>query len=75
MKLYNISLYVFGNYVKQPKLFQDLRSDLTESHDGTETAEDVMYKQNLAEGKSKFKTLREVRRGNTLRRIDMFENM
>ena len=52
-----------------------MRSDLTESHDGTETAEDVMYKQNLAEGKSKFKTLREVRRGNTLRRIDMFENM
>ena len=55
---------------------QDLRSDLTESHEsGTETAEDVMYKQNLAEGRSKFKTLREVRRGNTLRRIDLFENM
>ena len=53
-----------------------MRSDLTESHEsGTETAEDVMYKQNLAEGRSKFKTLREVRRGNTLRRIDLFENM
>ena len=57
-------------------LFQDLRSDLSESQEaGTETAEDVMYKQNLADGRSKFKTLREVRRGNTLRRIDMFENM
>ena len=55
---------------------QDLRSDLSESQEaGTETAEDVMYKQNLADGRSKFKTLREVRRGNTLRRIDMFENM
>jgi hypothetical protein len=35
----------------------------------------LLYQKNLSEGRNKFKTLREVRRGNTVRRIDLFENM
>ena len=41
-----------------------------------ETEEDRIYRDNLKlTGRDKYKTLREVRKGNTKRRIDVFENM
>ena len=54
--------------------FQSLRNDLVETQT-QESFEDRQYKENLSQGKSKFKTLRDVRKGNTNRRIDMFESM
>lgn len=57
-------------------VFQDLRVHLAETQlPGTETDEDRMHRENVAQGRDKFKTLREVRKGNTKRRIDTFENM
>ena len=53
---------------------QSLRNDLVATQT-SESMEDKQYKDNLSQGRDKFKTLRDVRRGNTLRRIDMFENM
>ena len=58
----------------RPCVLQSLRNDLVKTQT-SETREDRQYKENLAQGRDKFKTLRDVRRGNTLRRIDMFENM
>ena len=56
--------------------FQSIRDNLTVSAiSGMESAEDRQYRENLAQGRDKFKTLREVRKGNTKRRIDTFENM
>ena len=34
-----------------------------------------LFRENLKSGADKYKTLREVRKGNTKRRIDNFENM
>lgn len=44
--------------------------------EGQETQENKIYRENLrTSGADKYKTLREVRKGNTKRRIDNFENM
>lgn len=40
-----------------------------------ESTEDRLYRENLAKGNDKYKTLRNIRQGNTGRRIDSFENM
>ena len=41
-----------------------------------ETEEDRIYREHMRlTGRDKYKTLREVRKGNTKRRMDMFENM
>jgi len=45
-------------------------------HEDNETDETKVYRENLKiSGADKYKTLREVRKGNTKRRIDNFENM
>lgn len=36
---------------------------------------DKIHRQNLLEGRDKYKTLADIRRGNTTRRVEMFENM
>ena len=36
---------------------------------------DKIHKENVKQGRDKYKTLREVRKGNTKRRVDQFENM
>ena len=38
------------------------------------TTLDRIYKRNINDGNTKYKTLREVRKGNTKRRVDQFEN-
>ena len=40
-----------------------------------ETTMDKIHKENVKQGRDKYKTLREVRKGNTKRRVDQFENM
>ena len=56
---------------------EDLGAELEERKDlEQETEEDRLYRDNLKlTGMDQYKTLREVRKGNTKRRIDVFENM
>ena len=55
----------------------ELGKELEEKkHEENETDETKVYRENLRiSGADKYKTLREVRKGNTKRRIDNFENM
>ena len=56
--------------------FQMLKKDLAGTKDETkETAMDKLHKENVKQGRDKYKTLREIRKGNTKRRVDQFENM
>jgi len=53
-----------------------LKQDLAQSRDETkETAMDRIHRENVRQGRDKYKTLREIRKGNTKRRVDQFENM
>lgn len=53
-----------------------LKQDLAQSRDDTkETVNDKIHRENVRQGRDKYKTLREIRRGNTKRRVDQFENM
>ncbi|XP_030759372.1 moesin/ezrin/radixin homolog 1-like isoform X3 [Sitophilus oryzae] len=53
-----------------------LKIDLAQSRDETkETAMDKIHRENVRQGRDKYKTLREIRKGNTKRRVDQFENM
>jgi radixin len=53
-----------------------LKKDLAGTKDETkETAMDKLHKENVKQGRDKYKTLREIRKGNTKRRVDQFENM
>ncbi|XP_041827757.1 ezrin-like [Melanotaenia boesemani] len=56
------------------KQLEALRSDLVQSRDDNKkTLEDMIHGQNLREGRNKYKTLRQIRLGNTKQRIDEFE--
>lgn len=53
-----------------------LKQDLAQSRDETkETFNDKIHRENVRQGRDKYKTLREIRKGNTKRRVDQFENM
>ncbi|XP_055681021.1 moesin/ezrin/radixin homolog 1 isoform X2 [Lutzomyia longipalpis] len=53
-----------------------LKKDLAQSRDETkETVNDKIHRENVRQGRDKYKTLREIRKGNTKRRVDQFENM
>lgn len=55
---------------------RSLKEDLATTRDDTnETTMDRIHKENVKQGRDKYKTLREVRKGNTKRRVDQFENM
>jgi len=55
---------------------RSLKEDLITSRDDqAETTMDKIHKENVKQGRDKYKTLREVRKGNTKRRVDQFENM
>ncbi len=55
---------------------RSLKEDLAHTRDETgETTMDRIHKENVKQGRDKYKTLREVRKGNTKRRVDQFENM
>ncbi|XP_057306157.1 radixin-like isoform X2 [Hydractinia symbiolongicarpus] len=51
-----------------------LGSELNQARDETQlTREDVLHEGNLKEGRDKYKTLKQIRQGNTKQRIDEFE--
>lgn len=53
-----------------------LKHDLETTRDSEkETSMDRLHKENVRQGRDKYKTLREVRKGNTKRRVDQFENL
>lgn len=62
--------------IKLIDALQALKKDLAQSRDETmETANDKIHRENVRQGRDKYKTLREIRKGNTKRRVDQFENM
>ncbi|KAJ6215462.1 hypothetical protein RDWZM_009962 [Blomia tropicalis] len=55
---------------------KQLSKDLAMNKDDTKvTQNDKLHQENVKMGRDKYKTLREIRKGNTMRRVDYFENM
>lgn len=55
---------------------KELSKELASSKDETKlTKNDLLHQENVRQGRDKYKTLREIRKGNTKRRVDQFENM
>ncbi|XP_054164052.1 moesin/ezrin/radixin homolog 1-like [Oppia nitens] len=55
---------------------KQLQQDLALAKDDSKvTKNDVLHQENVKQGRDKYKTLREIRKGNTKRRVDQFENM
>lgn len=53
---------------------QALSSDLEQSqYDNRQTQNDLLHAKNILAGRDKYKTLRQIRQGNTKQRIDEFE--
>ncbi|KAI3367430.1 hypothetical protein L3Q82_026285 [Scortum barcoo] len=56
------------------KQLKALSSELAEARDeNKKTQNDLLHAQNVREGRDKYKTLRQIRQGNTKQRIDEFE--
>lgn len=53
-------------------LSADLAATKMETH---QTRNDILHRQNVSEGRDKYKTLKQIRQGNTKQRVDMFEAM
>ena len=55
---------------------QSLSADLAAAKlAGAATQNDMLHSQNVAQGRDKYKTLKQIRQGNTKQRCDMFEAM
>ncbi|GAA6105165.1 radixin isoform X1 [Tachysurus ichikawai] len=55
---------------------QALSSELAQARDDTKkTQNDLLHAENVKAGRDKYKTLRQIRQGNTKQRIDEFESM
>ncbi|XP_078261252.1 ezrin-like isoform X2 [Rhinoraja longicauda] len=53
-----------------------LSSELAQARDDTKkTSNDIIHLENVRKGQDKYKTLRQIRRGNTKQRVDEFESM
>ncbi|XP_067853212.1 moesin a [Heptranchias perlo] len=58
------------------KQLQTLTSELAQARDETKkTRNDLLHAENMKAGRDKYKTLRQIRQGNTKQRIDEFESM
>ncbi|XP_038630510.1 moesin a [Scyliorhinus canicula] len=58
------------------KQLQALTSELAQARDETKkTRNDLLHAENMKAGRDKYKTLRQIRQGNTKQRIDEFESM
>lgn len=58
------------------KQLQVLSSELADARDDTKkTQYDMLHAENVRVGRDKYKTLRQIRQGNTKQRIDEFESM
>ncbi|KAK9884776.1 hypothetical protein WA026_009006 [Henosepilachna vigintioctopunctata] len=58
---------------EQLKVLQNKLEDSFKKEE--ETTLDKIHRMNILEGRDKYKTLADIRRGNTVRRIELFENM
>lgn len=57
-------------------LFQFLSTELSGAVDESKkTPNDLIHAENVKAGRDKYKTLRQIRQGNTKQRIDEFESM
>lgn len=63
---------VKGVFVDPQSLSADLAATKMETHT---TRNDILHRQNVSEGRDKYKTLKQIRQGNTKQRVDMFEAM
>jgi len=55
---------------------QSLSAELASSKDQSQiTKNDLLHVQNVQQGRDKYKTLKQIRQGNTKQRVDMFEAM
>jgi len=58
------------------KQLMDLSSELEDARDqDKKTANDLLHAENVRAGRDKYKTLRQIRQGNTKQRIDEFESL
>lgn len=65
-----------GIYLKNLLFPQALTSELANARDETKkTQNDILHAENVRAGRDKYKTLRQIRSGNTKQRIDEFECM
>ena len=57
-------------------LLQSLTSELAATRDDSKsTRMDLLHAENVKQGRDKYKTLRQIRQGNTKTRVEHFENM
>ncbi|XP_042865827.1 moesin/ezrin/radixin homolog 1-like [Penaeus japonicus] len=62
--------------IKRMKLLEDVKQSLAAERKPDQlTVLDKIYNANISKGNTKYKTLRQVRQGNTKRRVDQFENL
>lgn len=55
---------------------KSLTADLAAAKLDTQaTRNDILHQQNVAQGRDKYKTLKQIRQGNTKQRVDIFESM
>lgn len=61
---------------KMKQQLEDLRKHLDQNKDPRkQTKEDQIHQDNVKEGRDKYKTLKQIRQGNTKKRIDEFESI
>lgn len=69
-------MFEFVHFLMSMLLLQMLSQELAENKDESKvTQNDRLHQENVKQGRDKYKTLREIRKGNTKRRVDQFENM
>ncbi|XP_037788265.1 moesin/ezrin/radixin homolog 1-like [Penaeus monodon] len=62
--------------IRRMKLLEDVKQSLAAERKPDQlTILDKIYNANISKGNTKYKTLRQVRQGNTKRRVDQFENL
>jgi len=67
---------VLSRRLKTSDQLQILSAELNNlREEGKLTQNDLLHQDNVKKGRDKYKTLREIRKGNTKRRVDQFENM
>lgn len=61
---------------KMKQQLEELRKHLDQNKDPhKQTKEDAIHQENVKEGRDKYKTLKQIRQGNTKKRIDEFESI
>lgn len=67
---------MWEDFIHSVPLPQFLSSELAEAVDESKkTPNDLIHAENVKAGRDKYKTLRQIRQGNTKQRIDEFESM